>query len=61
MSRVGFSIGKGIIDEDSGELVEGAFLKKIDLVSYLRVYHNSGFKFVDGWYLRTSYEFPSMN
>ena len=25
MSRVGFSIDKGTIDEDSGELVEGGF------------------------------------
>ena len=49
MSRVGFSIDKGTVDEDSRELVEGDFLKKIDLLSYLRVYHNSGFEFqMDG-------------
>ena len=38
MSRVGFSIDKWIVDEDSRELVKGISLKKIDLLSYLRVY-----------------------
>ena len=47
MLRVGFSIDKGTVDEDSGELVEGVFLKKNDLLSYLRVCHNSDFEFAD--------------
>ena len=62
MSRVGFSIDKGIVDEYSGELVEPELsLNRIDLLAYLWVYHNSIFDLVDGWYLWKSYKFPLMN